>query len=320
VAVLWVALSVAGWWYARALGIPRPAAIAALAALLVEAAFYIVPGFEAISERLRERGRDPGPACVFAASGLAPYLLYASLSGTFRWDALATVAGRAAVVSLWFVVLPRSRATDVLFLAVMAAVYLAGLFKWAYIAPAGAQKLPAEILGRLMWIRLGIAAALFPRRAEDVGFGFLPRLREWKIGFLHYLAFLPVCALVNYAVGFAHVRAWPQEWWKLLPVWVATFLGMLWVSVLAEEFFFRGLLQRWIQNWTRSPAAALVIASAAFGAAHLPFRSAFPNWRFAILALGSGLFYGRAYQEAGSIRAAMVTHVLVNITWRVFFA
>jgi len=98
----------------------------------------------------------------------------------------------------------------------------------------------------------------------------------------------------------------------------AIFLGMLWVVALGEEFFFRGLLQQWIAQWTSRPALALVVASILFGAAHLGFRG-FPNWRFALAAAVAGWFYGRAYQQAGSIRASMVTHALVVTVWRAWF-
>jgi uncharacterized protein len=56
-----------------------------------------------------------------------------------------------------------------------------------------------------------------------------------------------------------------------------------------------------------------------FGLLHLWFRG-FPNWRFGILAAAAGLFYGRAYMTTRSVRAAMVTHALVNTAWRVFFS
>ena len=93
-----------------------------------------------------------------------------------------------------------------------------------------------------------------------------------------------------------------------------TFLGMLWVVALREEFLFRGLLQEWFDS-----PVGLVMVSLVFGLAHLPFRG-FPNWRFAILATVAGLFYGRAYLKTGSIRAAMVAHALTNVTWKVFFS
>jgi hypothetical protein len=56
-----------------------------------------------------------------------------------------------------------------------------------------------------------------------------------------------------------------------------------------------------------------------FGLTHLTFH-AFPNWRFAMMAAVAGVFYGRAYLNARSVKAAMVTHALVNTAWRVFFS
>ena len=99
---------------------------------------------------------------------------------------------------------------------------------------------------------------------------------------------------------------------------VGTFLGMLWVVALAEEFFFRGVMQQGLSRWLGSQTTGLVLTSLAFGMVHLPFR-AFPNWKFALVAAVAGQFYGRAYSQAGGIRAAMVTHALVNTTTRIFF-
>jgi hypothetical protein len=62
-----------------------------------------------------------------------------------------------------------------------------------------------------------------------------------------------------------------------------------------------------------------VITSLLFGGVHLWFRH-FPNWRWVILAGTLGWFCGRARNQAGSIRAAMVTHTLVITTWRAFLA
>jgi hypothetical protein len=61
------------------------------------------------------------------------------------------------------------------------------------------------------------------------------------------------------------------------------------------------------------------VTSLLFGLAHLWFRS-FPNWRWVPVAAVLGWFCGRARNQAGSIRAGMVTHVLVVTTWRAFFA
>ena len=97
------------------------------------------------------------------------------------------------------------------------------------------------------------------------------------------------------------------------------FLAFLFVLTLAEEFIFRGVLQQWIEDWTWSRRTALILTSILFGAVHLWFRH-FPNWRWVIIAGTLGWFCGRARNQAGSIRAAMVTHTLVITTWRAFFA
>jgi len=94
---------------------------------------------------------------------------------------------------------------------------------------------------------------------------------------------------------------------------------MLCVVSLSEEFLVRGVLQRWLEEWTGSRAGALLLASAIFGLLHLGMQHAFPNWKWALLAGVLGWFCGRAKNQAGSIRASMVTHALVATTWRAFF-
>jgi membrane protease YdiL (CAAX protease family) len=162
-------------------------------------------------------------------------------------------------------------------------------------------------------------AMLSVRRVKGIGFGFWPAAREWKIGAMYYVLFIPVAAVLAWWMGFARPRVPGPGWDKTSFMVVATFFGILWVVALGEEFFFRGLLQQWITTWLRSEWAGLIVSSLLFGAVHLWFRT-FPDWRFASLAATAGLFYGLAFRQARSIRASMVTHALVVTTWRVFFA
>ncbi len=148
--------------------------------------------------------------------------------------------------------------------------------------------------------------------------GFLPSKSEWRAGIQQYLCFLPLGAAIAYLLRFAHFHPQPLVWWKFLFFGAGTFLGMLWVVALAEEFFFRAFLQQLLARRLRSGTAALISAAVLFGLAHLWFR-AFPNWRFAILASVAGVFYGLAFVQGRSVRASMVTHALVNTTWKLFF-
>jgi len=302
----WMALSAGGLLYARLKGIPAEAALPLLAAFLLEFPFYLAPGFPEVRERLKV-----GLPWMLVASFVAPYVVYATATGQFRWWGLVQLAALATALSLWYKILPPVLLADTAFLALAAAVVLRGYFNSIYTSPIAG--LHIEILGHLALTRLCAMVMLVERRVADMGFGFLPNLEEWKTGARHFVYFLAAGIPLAWATRLVHWAPF-MPWWKI----GATFLGMLWVVALSEEFFFRGLLQQWLSDWTGKPALALVCASILFGAAHLGFRE-FPNWRFALLAAVAGWFYGRAYQQARSIRASMVTHALVVTLWRALF-
>lgn len=277
--------------------------------MLVELSLYAGLAFAEVRKRCEQLGAKLPLWLILSA--LAPYLICSLSTGTFGWSSLALLACLAATVSFWFRLLPRKPVFDVAFLVLMAGVYLAKLFHDIY--PPPVPQLRIEVLGQLMWIRLGVVAVLVFRRMEGVGFGFVPARREWVIGLRHYACFMPLGVALMYGLDFARFNPAPGFWWIAPP----TFLGMLWVVALSEEFFFRGMLQQSLVEWL-GDTAGLVVTSLLFGAVHLPFRE-FPNWEFAALAAMAGWFYGRAFIKGQGIRASMVTHALVVTTWRTLF-
>jgi membrane protease YdiL (CAAX protease family) len=301
-----------GLVFAYLQSIPGWLAAPLMAAFALEAVLYVTAIWEPARRMVEQCWQGAKLAAVMALSGVLPYVIYAAPTGMFRWTALAEVAALAALVSFWYVVLPRHRVVDLAFMALVAAALLAGIFQPVYGQPAPRLKL--GILGELMWTRLAVMGVLSIARIEVKGVGFLPARSEWKTGILNFLLFVPVGVLLGWMLKFAEFHPRPMEWWQTLGLTVLTFLGMLWVVALREEFFFRGVLQEWWDS-----RMGLVAVSVVFGLAHLPFRE-FPNWRFAMLATVAGIFYGRAYLGARSVRAAMVTHALVNTTWKVFFS
>jgi membrane protease YdiL (CAAX protease family) len=267
----------------------------AAAAWLLELILYSSLASAALRRKLEQANRRLLTlACIVSA--LLPYLLYAPACGVFQPGPAALLALLATGLSAWYLILPRSSAADAGFLLLVAGVALARVWKRVYLTPWDWP--PMDPLGQLMWIRLGILAALLLRKAEGIGFGWFPSRREWRIGVIHFLAFLPAGLALALGTGFIRDLVPPFPSARLLLSAAATFFGMLWVVALAEEFFFRGLLQRWLGEWLDNPTAGWLLASALFGLAHLPFRS-FPNWRFALLAGVAGLFYGRAYRVGG---------------------
>ena len=302
-----MALTAAGLAYARAKDIPAWAALPVLAAFLIEYPFYLAAGFAAVRDRLA----GPRLPWLLTGSALAPYLIYSIGTGQFRLEACAQLAVLAAIISFWYVVLPRGVLTDLAYLALLAVVLLRKFFDAVYSQPM--PRLDVDVLGHLALIHIAAIAILVQRGAPGTGFGFLPRREEWLAGLRWFLYFIPIGFPLALWLGVVRWDPSPVAW-KV----AGTFIGFLWVVALSEEFFFRGLLQQWLEKWTGNMHAGLIAASVLFGLAHLGFRQ-FPNWRFVAVAAVAGWFYGRAFQTTRSIRASMVTHALVVTTWRAMF-
>jgi len=304
----WIALGAAGAAYARFRGVPGWVASAAVAAFLVEFGFYLVPAFPAVRELVAGR-RLPA---FLAAGAVLPYLACCCGAAAFHWAALARLAAVGLGLGLWYLALPRWVLTDVGF-GTLVAWLLLGKFL-AGIYPTPYPHVEIAILARLAVFQSAVLALMVARRAPETGYGFVPTGREWRIGALHFVCFAAVglpLALGIHAVHFV----------KPAPLWViaGTFLGFLWVVSLAEDFLFFGVLQPMLEQGTRNRQAGLLLASLLFGLSHLWFKG-FPNWRWVLIAGMLGLFCGHARNQAGGIRAAVVTHALTVTAWRAFFA
>lgn len=314
--LLWALGAVAGYLYARDRGIPFDTALAVLPAFLLEVSFFFTLGVEDLRRRV-EKLKPWALGLALTAAAVAPYCVAALLLHSFEWRALGLLAALAAIASFWYVLLPQRPSVDILFLVFVAVIYLLKLFPRIYHEPH--PRLPLAALGQLMWFRTGLFAMVSVRRTGNLGFGFWPGAREWRIGLLYFAALLPVVAAIAWGLGFTQPHMRYTEWQKFSLVALATFFGILWVVALGEEFFFRGLLQQWMTAWMHNEWIALAATAFLFGSVHL-WYGRFPNWRFAALAAVAGVFYGLAFRSAKSIRASMVTHALTVTMWRLFFS
>ncbi|HUB82923.1 MAG TPA: CPBP family intramembrane glutamic endopeptidase [Bryobacteraceae bacterium] len=308
----WGVLGLAGILYARSKAIPGWAALPVVAAFLLEYPFYLVPAFPPLRERLAG-ARLP----IFAlAAAVLPYLACCAGAISFTWTGLIRVSALALALSLWFVVLPASRIVDAAYLALWAAVLLGRYFNPIYtpLHPEFHDLKNVIVIPHLSMISIAVMALILQRRVPETGYGFIPRRREWRIGMVHFLYFIPIGLPLALVMRAARLAA-PKPIWYI----AATFLGMLWVASLSEEFFVRGVLQQWMEDWTASRSGALWTTSIIFGLLHL-WLGGFPNFKLALVAAILGWFCGHARNEANSIRASMVTHALVATTWRAFFA
>lgn len=289
---------------------------AALPACLLESGFYLGATFSETREALEEIFPPPRRALILWLSGLAPYLVFSLAAQTFRPPAFLLLAVLVALLSFWYLLVPRRAAYDIGFLAIAAAPIITHVFRRVYIAPD--PKIQLDILGHLMWIRVGIGALLSLRPWDPGKFGLWPLRKEWRSGLGWYaITLVPVCAI---ALGLHDVRlAVPS---REVPIVVAqgigTFFGILWVVALSEELFFRGFIAQGLLKSGVSPFVAVAISALLFGSSHLWFHQ-FPNWPRAAVATVLGLGCGAAYVQTRSVRVSMVTHALVVTTWRLFF-
>jgi uncharacterized protein len=278
-------------------------ALPAAAAFLIEFPFYLLPGFHP------DWLKHPH---ALAASCVLPYLVYAIPTGQFRLTACLTLVLIAVLLSYWYKVLPKVPVVDVLFIALAASLYIAKVFDSIYLSPI--PKLQFSVLGHIMLIRTCALAMLAIRGGITAEYRFLPRQNEAISGLRWFAFMLPVVSAALWAAGLWHFKTNPN-----LPVGVATFFGILWVTALSEEFFFRGLIQQWLGEWTHSAVIAIAIASLLFGSVHLGWNHSFPNWRFAAVVSVFGVFCGLCFRQTRSVQASMITHALGATIYKVFF-
>jgi len=289
---------------------------AALPAFLIEVSFYLFAMFESTRAAFaRIRGRRSQAALLWI-SALIPYAVFALAAGTFTRNGFYLLAMLTAVFAFWHAVLPRRFAYDVGFLAIAAAPVVLRVFQRIYVSPD--PHLRVDVLGHLMWIRLGVIALLVLREWQPGPFSLWPQASEWRSGLIWFAVFiLPIAGVAigthDVQFGLAH-----GTWIDIVAIAAGTFLGGLWVIALSEELFFRGVIERALLNQWSSPLPAILISALIFGSAHLWFH-AFPNWKRACTAAVLGIACGVVYWRSGSVRAPMVTHAMVITTWRVFF-
>jgi membrane protease YdiL (CAAX protease family) len=316
VACSWLALIAAAAFYTREYPSLHWILTAALPAFMVETLFYLGSLFENSRRWFASLGGARRQAALLWLSALLPYLIFSIGAGVVTRNGFYLLALLSGILAFWHAVLPRRLAYDAGFLIVAAAPFITKVFSRIYVSPD--QHLKVDILGHLMWIRLGLISLLVFREWDPGPIGLWPKKREWLIGTLWFvLMILPISftALELHDVRFSPL---PYPWWKIAGIAVGTFFGFLWVVSLAEELFFRGFIQRALLDSAKSPVLAILVTAVLFGSVHLWFHQ-FPNWQRSAVVVILGIGCGLAYLQTGSIRASMVTHALTIVCWRILF-
>lgn len=303
--------------YAQQQHIPRPLLLAALPAVLLELALYLAMAFPSL---WRFRPAPARLATGLAAASLAPWAVYCLGLGVLPPNS-GILLLLVAAVAFWYVFLPPVFVADLGLLTLLATVvvFKTELFRSTGIYPDLTPRVRMDFLAQFMWIRLGVGVMLLLRRAEGVGFGFLPTREEWAVGARYYLRSMPFVIVTGYALGIMRLTTDPPPWWQIPFLAAGLFFGYLWTVALSEEFFLRGLLLNWLRGVMGSPVSAALLTAFVSGVVHLKFRG-FPNWKFAVLSAVVHWFFGQAFVEGRGIRAGMVAHALTVTTWIIVFA
>lgn len=287
-----------------------PVLIAVLGVELVPAAAFGFAG-ERVAEAV---GRWSLPARVaLPALLVVPYVIIAASQHIFRWDWFALYAA-LPVVMAWL--LARAAVADpaqsgnwrdaVVLLTLGLAVDL----RWFDVAwPAGLRG-----LNNLLLVDAGLYGFLAIRRLGGTGFDFHLHWSDWKTGLRELVFFAPAVLVLGLALGFIHPHASIPAAGKAALTWAGIFIFV----AVPEELFFRA----WVQNLLERRVgrrSALVISSVLFGLSHFNKRSAHFNWRYVLLAMIAGVFYGRAWRERRRVPASTITHTCVDWLWSWWF-
>jgi membrane protease YdiL (CAAX protease family) len=300
----WTVLIAAAIVYARRYDVAPSIAIPVVAAILIEFIFYLATGFEEIRKFFT-------PPWILASAFL-PYLVYAIPTHRFNLVAFGALLVLAAMLAYWFVVLPHVWWADLSFVCIAAAILLSGVLK-KVIYPMPVRHVPVDVVpGHATLIHMAAMSILVVRKFPGIRYGFVPTRQEILAGARNFLFFLPFGAALGITLKIFNYKG--QSPW-LAPV---LFLGYFWMVALSEEFAFRGVIQQTLNNKFGNRQIGLICTSVAFGFVHLWFRGGFPNWRMMLLATAAGWFYGRAFEQGGGIRAAMVAHALTVTVWLVW--
>ncbi|MBN1490017.1 MAG: CPBP family intramembrane metalloprotease [Phycisphaerae bacterium] len=235
---------------------------------------------------------------------------------------------------------PRPSDLTVVAIPMCMAAYLTGLLvaQWLtnqYLKPGTAAEVGvhldrvvptvvAGMLGAAMCLWLG--AQEFPGGLRTFGLRTRRLPEEAAVAVVAFLLAFPMC------VGLLSASEYVVSWWtgeqvlpnhpildalaaSELPPWARALgvIGPVIVAPMAEELFFRGIMQSFLKQYLGSRWRSLLLVSLIFGMAHYGQ----PQVVLPLAALG--LILGYLYERRGSLVAPIILHILFNtrtILWQ----
>ena len=238
-----------------------------------------------------------------------PYALVAAAGGVFRWGWFGLYAALPVGVAalLWRAgEVDRANRGDWREFLVLAVIGLAVDLRWF----ESAWPAHLAVFNKMLLLDAGIYGFILVRRLDGVGFDMRLRLRDVGTGLREFAWYAPMAIALGLGLGFLHFHAvWPGIF-KIALAFLFTFPFI----AVPEELFFRGWLQNLLERRLgRTPA--LLVTAVLFGLSHFNKRAAHFNWRYVMLAMLAGIFYGRAWRRDRRVGASAITHACVDTVW-----
>jgi uncharacterized protein len=282
-------------------------AAAVVAALLTLSPFLLAAFWPLSIEAVQ---RVPIAARVALPAALCvPYAMVAISYGQFRWNWLALYLLLPVAISLLLYrasVADTAQRGDWRDFLVLLVLGLAVDLRW--FEPAWPPHL--AVFNKMLLLDAGIYGFLAIRRLEGVGFDLHLRLSDLRIGGRELAIYAPIAIALGLALGFLHFHAYVPAVSHVLLGWIFTFFFI----AVPEELFFRGWLQNLLER-RLGRRLALLTTAVLFGLSHFNKRAVHFNWRYVVLAMLAGIFYGRAWRQERRVGASAITHASVDTLW-----
>ena len=174
-----------------------------------------------------------------------------------------------------------------------------------------------------------IAVKKLPGGAREFVFGRSepPKIRRWVVVASATVVTLALCPVIHDWTVSALQGLWPdykttphstiralQQSASSWPVEIALWIGAAFIAPIAEEFFFRGIVQNFLHHLTGSRGVAIGVAAMSFAAVHFSQ----PDTMIALLFLGTLL--GISYGLTGALSVPIVIHALFNLKTLIWIA
>lgn len=311
---LWAAAVAAGAIYGSLLGFSGRRFVIALCVLAFFLATQLVFAAGNLGERLARRA-GPQLGVLISVVPFLAYLIYVLGTNSFALSRVAIAAAYVLTPTLLAISAGKAPPGTWQDYLAMLSIFLPLKFRWLSVLWPYPNPQAGYIATMLLAINIALATFLFVRQLDGIGYNIVWGRNIILTVLINFGLIAVIVIPLGTALHFIRFDPTVAHWKSLPGDAISIFLLTAW----PEELLFRGLLQNCLSRTLSSESGGWIVASVIFGLAHITNNGVFPNWRYVILAIIAGLFYGRTWRKTDSIFASAIVHGLVDTIWHITF-